>query len=339
MNKKIIIVALAFILMVAVGGGLGACRPQNHSMPTVSAAEYLELGEKYLLEMNYEQALVQFLSVIELEPMNPRGYTGAAAAHIGLGDADKAVEILRQGLERLPNEASIQTMLNELAEPPAQSETESPAPDMPLWELFTDEQRNMLDRLEQAAETFAYEAVYEIMTSDAFLELYSRPGLNQTEGSGERYKDTDNAQWALSYRGAGDGNDNNRDYWWYRTEFDKMRMSCQLWFHDDGLPRIAIRHMSILNGNENGPFTMVYYAPAWEALRRYEGSASEQLRSGTEVVTDMITGEIYVIQYDENGMCTNYLLDENGNAYVQSGNGESRRYLPIDHAMYAIMLY
>ena len=65
----------------------------------LSATELLDLGEKYLLELDYEQALVQFLKVIEIDPMNPRGYTGAAEAYVGLGDTDSAIAILRRGLD------------------------------------------------------------------------------------------------------------------------------------------------------------------------------------------------------------------------------------------------
>jgi tetratricopeptide (TPR) repeat protein len=80
---------------------LAAC---SKPIQNLSAAELLDLGEKYLLELNYEQALVQFLKVIEIEPMNPRGYTGAAEAYIGLGDTESAEAVLRQGLETVGSE-------------------------------------------------------------------------------------------------------------------------------------------------------------------------------------------------------------------------------------------
>ena len=73
----------------------------------LSAVELLDLGERYLLELNFEQALVHFVNLIEIEPMNPRGYTGAAEAYIGLGNIDSAIVILRQGLEVLPNAEEI----------------------------------------------------------------------------------------------------------------------------------------------------------------------------------------------------------------------------------------
>ncbi|MDR1210335.1 MAG: tetratricopeptide repeat protein [Clostridiales bacterium] len=91
----------------------------------LTAAELLDLGEKYLLELNYEQAIVQFTKLIEIEPKNPRGYTGLAEAHIGLGDTGKAIEALRQGLEQLPDNAEIAAMLAGLSEPETAPEPES----------------------------------------------------------------------------------------------------------------------------------------------------------------------------------------------------------------------
>ena len=91
--KHIASILLCTILSISL---LSAC---SKPVQPLTAAELLDLGEKYLLELNYEQALVQFLAVIEIEPMNPRGYTGAAEAYLGLGREEEAVAILRQGYE------------------------------------------------------------------------------------------------------------------------------------------------------------------------------------------------------------------------------------------------
>ncbi len=77
------------------------------------AADILSMGEKYLLELDYEQAVAQFLQVVELDPMNPRGYTGAAEAYFGLGQREKAVEILTQGRNTVPEDAAVQAALGE----------------------------------------------------------------------------------------------------------------------------------------------------------------------------------------------------------------------------------
>jgi len=80
---------------------------------TQSVAELLSLGERYLLELNYEAALVQFMRVIENDPKNPRGYHGAARAHIGLGQPEQAIDILNQGIE-MTGDAELQALLDEI---------------------------------------------------------------------------------------------------------------------------------------------------------------------------------------------------------------------------------
>jgi tetratricopeptide (TPR) repeat protein len=96
MNKKrlvlLVSITVAIILVVWVGLFLS---PQSTNNPN----RLIDLGEKYLLELDYEKALVQFLRVIEIEPMNPRGYTGAAEAYVGLERFDEAIAILQQGIE------------------------------------------------------------------------------------------------------------------------------------------------------------------------------------------------------------------------------------------------
>lgn len=305
-----------------------------------TAAELLDLGEKYLLELNYEQALVQFLKVIEIEPMNPHGYTGAAKAYIGLGQIYKAAEILQQGLEILPDETSIMSMLDELTEAPGQSKNSST--DVQLWDSFTHEQRSTLERLDYAAEAFDYETVYEIMTSIEFLEFYSKLGINvnvrDDSGSSANLKMDENWHWYLMYWDAGGENDNEKDYWWGKTNKNKMRVECQLWtYTNTSVSSIVVRHMSLIDGIENGEFEIIRYGPG--QLMYYEGIAANGLHSGTETVTDMITGERFVFEYDEIGMCTNYLIDEHGNAYIQSEDGEGRRRVRNDHALHASTIH
>lgn len=82
----------------------------------LTASELLDLGEKFLIELNYEQAIVHFLAVIEVEPMNARAYIGAAEAYLGVGDTDAAVAILQQGLAST-GDAAIAAMLASLTEP------------------------------------------------------------------------------------------------------------------------------------------------------------------------------------------------------------------------------
>jgi|LSQX01.3.fsa_nt_gb tetratricopeptide (TPR) repeat protein len=104
--KNLSFIVVCIILVLCMCG----C---SNSQQELSVDELISLGEKFLLDMNYEQALIQFKKVIEIEPMNVRGYTGAAEAYIGLDKLDEAVAILQKGLEQTEVD-EIKNMLNEL---------------------------------------------------------------------------------------------------------------------------------------------------------------------------------------------------------------------------------
>ncbi len=119
-KKRIVLCAIiGLVLALAVSGVIYAQYANRAPTP----AELLSLGEQYLLDLDCEQALVQFLKVIEIEPMNERAYLGAAEASIGLGQMSEAIAILERGLIALPDSAALTEMLETLqASPNIESE-------------------------------------------------------------------------------------------------------------------------------------------------------------------------------------------------------------------------
>jgi tetratricopeptide (TPR) repeat protein len=113
--KKTFLMLLIFLLIWIM---LASC---SKPLEKMSAAELLDLGEKYLLEMDYEQAVVQFSKVIEIEPRNPDGYIGLAKAYAGLGKTEKAISVLEDGLKAIPENPELLMMFQEI-----QSKQESP---------------------------------------------------------------------------------------------------------------------------------------------------------------------------------------------------------------------
>jgi hypothetical protein len=75
--KRIMAFLAAFCLIFTSLAPLASCARPARALGT---AELLDLGEKYLLDMNYDQAAVYFERLIEVEPRNPRGYTGLSEA-------------------------------------------------------------------------------------------------------------------------------------------------------------------------------------------------------------------------------------------------------------------
>lgn len=115
-KKPLIIVAVTVvgIILVALAIIIGISLNRAGNLERMSTTELLDQGEKYLFDMKYRQATVVFNKVIDVEPMNPRGYTGLAEAKFELGDVNKAVEVLQIGLERLPDNPTIIAMFDRL---------------------------------------------------------------------------------------------------------------------------------------------------------------------------------------------------------------------------------
>ena len=74
--KKWIVGCMAVFLMLAAV----ACQKSV----AAQMAEQLELGQQYLLEQEYEQAVVAFQKAIELEPNTKEAYYGLGQSYEGL---------------------------------------------------------------------------------------------------------------------------------------------------------------------------------------------------------------------------------------------------------------
>jgi len=86
--KRLLSLALTVTLLLA----LFACGKPAAAVPNPA----LVLAEKYLFDMAYEQALLQFDQAIVIEPKNPRGYLGKYAALEFMDRHDEAVQILQE---------------------------------------------------------------------------------------------------------------------------------------------------------------------------------------------------------------------------------------------------
>lgn len=73
----------------------------------------LELGARYLEEMDYEQAVAAYTTALEIDPRSADAYLGLAEAYVGLGEYDAAETVLQQGYERTGDER-LKSYLEEL---------------------------------------------------------------------------------------------------------------------------------------------------------------------------------------------------------------------------------
>lgn len=86
----------ATIVIVVVAGaifGVSAAGSKENKIK-----KNLNLGDKYLSEARYEEAIVEYEKVIAIDPRQVPAYVGMAEAYEGLGNTEKAVEIYEQGI-------------------------------------------------------------------------------------------------------------------------------------------------------------------------------------------------------------------------------------------------
>lgn len=113
-KKNIIIIILAAVLVLGLGAGITVLAVTNS--PSYKVSQGIELAERYLSEQNYEQAIIEYEKVLEIEPMNVDAYLGLAEAYKKMGEIDKAIEILRKGYD-LTDDKKIKKKLDGLTDP------------------------------------------------------------------------------------------------------------------------------------------------------------------------------------------------------------------------------
>jgi len=102
LNKKLLIalVALLAVILIAVFTTVA-----SKSAGAQKLEEQLSLGDKYLSELNYEQAIASYLKVIEIDSKNADAYLNLADAYVAQGEYEYAIEVLENALNELTGDA------------------------------------------------------------------------------------------------------------------------------------------------------------------------------------------------------------------------------------------
>lgn len=99
--KAVIIIAVVAIICAAA---IIAVLVLLQSDANTKVDNYLTTAAKYLVEMNYEQAIIEFDKILEIDPMNVEAYLGKAKAYHAMGKDDKAILTLKDGYEKTGDE-------------------------------------------------------------------------------------------------------------------------------------------------------------------------------------------------------------------------------------------
>lgn len=110
-SKKKIIIAVVVVLILGIAIFAVA---KVYNSPARQLEKQLNLGNRYLEEMDYEQAIVAFDKAIEIDPKNVDAYLGKADAYIRLGDSAMAIETLETGYQAIGEDEAIANRLLDL---------------------------------------------------------------------------------------------------------------------------------------------------------------------------------------------------------------------------------
>lgn len=118
LQKKMLMISIA-VVIIAIAGGFISISVRS----TQRQREYnihIETAEKYLVDLDYEQAIVEYTLALEIEPKNvelldalERTYLDYAQSLADAGEYEKAVSALEEGYVQIGRE-SLQDKLWEM---------------------------------------------------------------------------------------------------------------------------------------------------------------------------------------------------------------------------------
>ncbi|MBR0093300.1 MAG: tetratricopeptide repeat protein [Lachnospiraceae bacterium] len=100
-NRKTILIA-AVIAAIALAAGIGVYVYSNS--PARRLQQQLDLGTRYLSELDYDQAVAAYEAALEIDPKSVDAYLGLIDAYLAQGDAENARSVLERGMQALTGE-------------------------------------------------------------------------------------------------------------------------------------------------------------------------------------------------------------------------------------------
>lgn len=98
-----VLIALGTVILIAIAAIVTTVGLTGQSKDRKLQTQ-LDLGNKYLTEGQYEDAVVAFEAAISIEPKTPEAYKGLAEAYEDMGNNEAAKEALQRGIEATADE-------------------------------------------------------------------------------------------------------------------------------------------------------------------------------------------------------------------------------------------
>ncbi len=111
-SKGKLIALMIVLCAVIIGAVLTIILVVAGSKNSEAVREQISLGEKYMSDEDYDEAIIAFEKAIEIDPNNVDAYKKLAEAYKAVGNDTEAVRALRRGYERTGN-GELKAMMDE----------------------------------------------------------------------------------------------------------------------------------------------------------------------------------------------------------------------------------
>lgn len=221
LRKKSIKIALlliiAAVIAVIVGMNVQSAQKKNEYHAHIEAAE------KYLTELDYEQAIAEYTLALEIEPNAEEVLNGLEKTYLAYADAladageyEKAIEILNEGYAQTGRE-SLQEKLAQIQEMQAQAEEEE--------RLKAEEEKKKAQTIELPFDNITICGYgLERDNFEQILSLYPM-NISNDEGSGGQGYDATKGYYYTTHDPLGtalqvQSTESSSCWWWYRYRPD-----------------------------------------------------------------------------------------------------------------------
>ena len=113
LSATVLILALVVIAFIFAVSNSSSARLQKQ----------LDLGHRYMEELNYEQAIAAFEAAISIEPKCVEAYMGLADIYLATGDIDSAIKVLERGYDETDDDVLLERINNLKPDSPATVDT------------------------------------------------------------------------------------------------------------------------------------------------------------------------------------------------------------------------
>ncbi|MBQ9765266.1 MAG: leucine-rich repeat protein [Lachnospiraceae bacterium] len=173
-NVKLLVILASIIIVLGVVGVIALIVPKNAEAKEL--AEQLELGEKYLDELQYEQAIAAYIEAIEIDPKCKEAYMELIDIYMEIGEVDKAEDILADA-ERELGQNAVKDKKEELKKKKAEYNPSNP----PEQEMTTENSENVTTPQGETA-VGEEETIGEIAPEDLFKYKINEDGTATISG-------------------------------------------------------------------------------------------------------------------------------------------------------------